>query len=149
MKMTVQRHRKTEDGIIGTLTIPDSLEEFTVENLEKSIPAGLYNVTIDRSPRLHMYTPHIHVPARDDVANLGDAGIRIHPANWPKQLEGCIAVGLKAEADAVDNSKKAFENLMDVVAKKAGFDPDGVEKFAAVEALQVEILDIPTQIPAE
>jgi hypothetical protein len=146
MKMIVQRLRNTDDGIIGTVVIPDFLEEFTIENLEKSIPAGLYNVVIDRSPRLHIYTPHIRVPTRDAS---GDAGIRIHPANWPKQLEGCISVGLKAEADAVDNSKKAFENLMDVIAKKAGFDTDGIEKFVAIEALQVEIRDIPAQIPAE
>ena len=114
MNLVLTRTRKTADGILGTLVIEGLLSEVTVENLEHSIPAGIYDLDIDKSPRLGIFTPHLRVPSRDMAAG-GDAGIRIHPANYPSQLLGCIAVGDKAEADAVDHSRTAFARLMTVL----------------------------------
>ena len=112
MLIIVQRQKKTNDGILGKLDLPTTpLSCYTIENLEHAIPAGSYKVVIDFSPRLQIMTPHIIVPSRDIPAR-GDAGIRIHPANFPYQLEGCIAVGDKLENDAVDDSKKTFQELM-------------------------------------
>lgn len=113
MNIIVTRTQKTTDGIKGSLVCGD-LNEVTIENLEHSFPAGTYNLTIDVSPRLGITTPHIHVPSRDQAAG-GDAGLRIHPANYPGQLLGCIAVGDKAEADAVDHSRTAFARLMAIL----------------------------------
>jgi Family of unknown function (DUF5675) len=113
MNMLLTRTEKTNDGIKGNLLCGD-LQEVTIENLEHSFSSGIYDVTIDKSPRLGIFTPHIRVPDRDQAAG-GDAGIRIHPANYPEQLLGCIAVGDKAEYDAVDHSKDAFARLMTVL----------------------------------
>jgi hypothetical protein len=126
MKITVTRTEKTMDGIKGTLVCGD-LAEVTIENLEHSFPAGTYEMVLDHSPRLGIVTPHILVPERDKAAG-GDAGIRIHPANYPEQLLGCIAVGDKAEPDAVDHSKNAFARLMGVLS-------------AVTEIMEIEVVE--------
>ena len=126
MKITVTRTEKTADGIKGNLVCGD-LTEVTIENLEHSFPAGLYDLVLDHSPRLGIVTPHIRVPSRDQAAG-GDAGLRIHPANYPEQLLGCISVGDKAEPDAVDHSKNAFARLMAVLS-------------AVTEPMQIEVVE--------
>lgn len=125
--IVVQRDHKTVDGIFGTMKF-NSFQCYTVENLAKAIPAGLYSVVIDYSPRFNAQMPHIIVPARDQAAG-GDAGIRIHPANLPVQLEGCIAVGDTEEPDAVDNSRITFNQLFKLITD--------------VDGLQIQVFDIP------
>jgi hypothetical protein len=127
MNLLLTRTRKTADGILGTLVIEGLLTEVTVENLEHAIPAGIYDLDIDKSPRLGIFTPHVRVPSRDAAAG-GDAGIRLHPANYPFQLLGCVAVGDKAEADAVGHSRTAFARLMTVL-------------MATDEPLTIEVLE--------
>ncbi len=83
----------------------------TVENLSRAISEGLYDAVIDLSPRLGYMCPHVFVSDRDLAAG-GDAGIRIHIANEPRQLEGCIATGTKQDGDAVDNSRQAFQAMI-------------------------------------
>ena len=140
MNLIVSRTSKTSDGIRGNLIIDGLLNEVTLENLEHSFPAGTYEVVIDHSPRMGYYTPHIKIPVRDAAAG-GDAGIRLHKANWPFQLEGCIAVGTKAEADAIDDSKDAFGKLMTIVAKPSGTDGSGNVRYVAVEPLTITVND--------
>lgn len=128
MKITVQRTRKTADGILGSMKFDENpFTCFTVENLEHSIPAGVYNAKIDHSPRMNIDTPHIAVPSRDEAAG-GDAGIRIHSANFPSQLLGCIAVGDKQDADAVEDSKATFAKIMGILK--------------GISAFVVEVLDV-------
>lgn len=125
--MILQRERKTADGIFGSLTA-GGIKDVTCENLKCAIPAGIYDVGIDHSPRLGFDTPHIRVPSRDEAAG-GDAGIRIHPANFPMQLLGCIATGDKEDADAVENSKITFNALMAYLRTQ--------------DKIQIQIIDIP------
>lgn len=104
MIIRVQRKRKTVDGIFGVFTIDGmSFECFTVESLVHAIPAGYYPVEFTYSPEFNQVMPLIDVPNR--------TGIRIHPANYPTQLLGCIAVGDKEEPDAVDDSRVTFNIL--------------------------------------
>ena len=108
MKLTVNRNRDTIDGIFGKLTIDtDPFFCYTCENLEKSIPAGEYPLIFSYSRRFQRMMPEILVPKR--------TGIRIHSANYPNQLEGCIAVGNREEEDAVDDSKNTFVKLMIII----------------------------------
>ena len=127
MNLLITRTRKTKDGILGTLEIDRLLIEYTIENLEHSIPAGIYDLDIDKSPKLGIFTPHVRVPSRDTAAG-GDAGIRIHPANYPYELRGCIAVGTEDEADAVDHSRTAFARLMSVLT-------------SATEPITIEVIE--------
>lgn len=110
--MMLVRTKKTADGIFGHWSGDyTSYTCVTVENLQKEVAPGRYQVTFDMSPRLQYVTPHLAVPDRDLAAG-GDAGIRIHKANEPVQLEGCIAPGRVLDGDAVDYSDAAFQELM-------------------------------------
>jgi hypothetical protein len=60
----------------------------TIKNLDRRIPAGIYNVTPYYSPRLKRDVYRLSnsfVPA--------DRNIEIHNGNFPKNTEGCLLVG--------------------------------------------------------
>lgn len=108
MIIRVQRKKQTADGIFGIMTIDgNSFGCFTVENLKDSIPAGNYPVEFTYSPEFNQTMPLIDVPNR--------TAIRIHYANYPHQLLGCIAVGDKEEPDAVDDSRVTFNQLFKII----------------------------------
>lgn len=128
MLITVQRKSKTEDGIFGELSLDwNSFRCVTLENLVHSIPAGLYDLNFTYSPHFNRVMPHIVVPSRDALAG-GDAGIRLHWANFPAQLDGCIAVGTAVDGDSIDESLIPFNKLYAILNMQAG--------------LQIEVKDI-------
>jgi len=62
-----------------------SVEQWKIKG-ETAIPRGKYRVIIDFSPRFQRPMLHLlNVP--------GFAGIRVHGANFAKDVEGCIGVG--------------------------------------------------------
>jgi hypothetical protein len=67
--------------------------------------------------------PHLIVPSRDAAAG-GDAGIRIHWANFPAQLDGCIAVGTDVDGDSIDESLIPFNHLYSILNMQAGIKVD-------------------------
>lgn len=119
MNLTITRKRKTTDAIFGVLSIDTSLFTcFTLENLLLAIKPGVYKVTFDYSPRFNRKMPHIWVPDRDAAAKArgeGNAGLRVHWANFAIQLDGCVAVGDKEEPDAIDNSVVTFNKLFSII----------------------------------
>jgi hypothetical protein len=65
------------------------------------IPEGTYKVIVDHSESKQRMLPHIlDVPSR--------AGIRVHVANFPSEIKGCISLGKIAKADSVFDSGGAF-----------------------------------------
>lgn len=119
LKRLVEKH----NGTWGIITILEDNKSFvTMERLwndNKSmtscIPAGTYIVSQTMSPRFKklMYLVN-NVPNR--------AGIRLHSANWPMQLNGCISLGT-AFADTPRNrmltfSRIAHENFNQLLANK-------------------------------
>lgn len=120
MLITVNRKTKTADGIFGVLSLDwNPFTCVTLENLSKSIPAGIYELNFTYSPHFNRVMPHIVVPTRDLAAG-GDAGIRIHWANFPAQLEGCIAVGTDVDGDSIDESLVPFNQLFKILNMQAG-----------------------------
>ncbi len=103
----IRRNRTTSDATFGELSINDQLVCYTMERNSVIIPAGTYSVEFTFSPHFHRIMPLLNVPGRE--------GIRIHWANYPNELEGCIAVGTQEEIDALDNSKIAFDKLMALI----------------------------------
>ena len=116
----ISRKNQIQNGIFGELSVNGESLGVTVENLERAIPEGMYEASLDLSPRLAYLCPHLKVPDRDLQAG-GDAGIRIHKANYPNQLEGCIAVGTIVDGDAVDDSTEVFDNMMALLPKDQPF----------------------------
>jgi uncharacterized protein DUF5675 len=120
MLIKVQRKSKSIDGIFGSLSLDWSpFTCVTLENLSKSIPAGTYDLNFTYSPHFNRVMPHILVPSRDTLAG-GDAGIRIHWANFPAQLEGCIAVGTMVDGDSIDQSLIPFNQLYAILNQQPG-----------------------------
>ncbi len=115
MKILVTRLDVTDKGVFGHLTLDSNpFNCVTLENHIKLIKEGRYKLIIDHSPHLGYDTPHIIDPVRDGLAG-GDAGIRIHILNWEYQSEGCIGVGMKRDGVAIEQSKTAFNSLMQVL----------------------------------
>lgn len=75
-----------------------------MERTAVCILEGTYPARREMSPHFGFVTPHLTVPNR--------TYIEIHPANYPLQLEGCIAVGTTIDHDTLDNSRAAFGRLM-------------------------------------
>lgn len=103
MLITVTRTNKTEDGRFGNLALDmGSFKCVTEENANVIIPTGVYNVLFMWSNHFQQIMPHILVPGR--------TAIEIHWANWPKQLDGCLALGTETSLanDMVTESKNAW-----------------------------------------
>jgi hypothetical protein len=103
------------EDTIGKLYVEDAFNCYTLElpyNLGRNkpdtdcIPFGNYQVGIDYSPHFGRYMPILlNVPGRSEI--------RIHPANMPTQLLGCIAVGSydPTHPDWISSSRAAFDPL--------------------------------------
>jgi len=126
MIATLDRYRKETYATAGIFRLFDEAKKLifeckTIELPDKNnepkvscIPSGSYDCRWSYSPSFKIYTYEIlNVPNR--------SGIRIHAANYSRQLKGCIALGT-ANADIdkdgtidVTNSKATiaqFEKLM-------------------------------------
>ncbi len=103
MNLTLIRKFKHGDALIGELSVNGERQCYTLERDGVQIPTGTYKIELTFSPHFHRLMPLL------DCA--GRTGIRIHPANYPKQLEGCIAVGYSYEADTISRSVDAFTDL--------------------------------------
>lgn len=123
MRITIQRKSSTVDGIFGVLTLDwNPFTCVTLENRDKAIPAGIYEVDFSYSPHFNRIMPLILVPGRE--------GVRYHWANFPAQLEGCIAVGTAVDGDSIDQSLIPFNRLYALMGQQHG--------------ITTEILDIPS-----
>ena len=77
------------------------------------IPTGSYQVIHRTSPRYKLHFHVLDVPNRD--------WILIHPANFVRQLEGCIAPGeafVDIDGDGlkdVNNSRKTLDRLLEIM----------------------------------
>lgn len=86
---TLIRDKRTEKAILGRLFLGGVVIAYTLENVAKAIPAGLYKVENSKSPKFKRELPLLYnaaVPAK--------RGIRIHVGNSAKDSSGCILVGM-------------------------------------------------------
>jgi hypothetical protein len=123
MNVLVQRRWETQLSVRSEVSVNGQFECFGLEPARINpvhpghpcIPAGAYRVLLTPSPHLGYVTPELlDVPGRSDI--------RIHIANFPKDLLGCLGVGLTTTTDFVGESKAAFGKLMTLlrVATDAG-----------------------------
>lgn len=122
MLIELCRHSYSPAGTFGALTVGD-LELATCELPwhgnkpgESCIPEGVYDLQLRDSPLIDRITKGEYRQGWE-VCNVPDRSyIMIHPANWPEELEGCIAPGLTHGVlngkNGVGSSLPAFRKLM-------------------------------------
>src|SRR5512146_2505714 len=117
MHIEIVRDTYTSISTTGQLFVDGQMECFSLERPEDDpehpcIPEGNYEVLLV-PPGPHLATIFAQYKLFPEVQNVpGRSGIFIHPANWARQLEGCIAPGQPRAENAVYNSKANFERLM-------------------------------------
>lgn len=100
----------------GEIVVPDTLELPWKDNTkgESCIPLGSYLCVLKYSPEhgcnLYWITG---VEDREDV--------EIHWGNYPSNSLGCVLVGQAREANAIDHSRDAYNNMMSYLAGIAQF----------------------------
>lgn len=93
-----------------------SLDEIKKKKIygETAIPKGTYKVILSRSPKFANKGWSIPydglVP--EIVGVKGFSGVRIHPANYATELQGCIAPGFNKVKGGVVNSVLTYTELM-------------------------------------
>jgi len=123
MRVTVQRIERRGSAVTGSLTVSNGGFRIrfacsTLERADKLIAPGTYPLALTVSPKFSraagkpVKTPEI-------TGVTGRAGLRIHVANYTRQLEGCIAPGYsftdldKDGTIDVSESSKAYLALVD------------------------------------
>lgn len=128
MRLTLQRRESSKGATIGTLhadgvflcyTLEDTVREIAGRPVSEwkihgatAIPAGLYRVTLENSPRF----------GPDTLTLLDVDGfqyIRMHAGNSHKDTEGCILLGMSALSDRLvgGTSRPAVTAVKEVVKK--------------------------------
>jgi hypothetical protein len=98
---------------VGRLKIDDKL--FYVLELpwndnkdnESCIPFGIYNCAKHNSPKFGEVFKVLHVPNREEIL--------FHAGNFPKDTHGCLLLGLTKSTNYVGESRKAFQQFMDLL----------------------------------
>lgn len=124
----LERFSYAPDGTFGRLKLPNGRLFFTCERpwlsnkpFESCIPDGIYTLEKRRSPVVERTSGGDYLEGWEVTHVPGRTYIMIHPGNWPRNVEGCIAVGLAYRVlqdqdgehkNAVTQSKSAFAQLM-------------------------------------
>lgn len=110
LQITRNPTKATTDAHFGDMVFNGNVLGCTMERIAVTIPEGTYSAHKELSPHFGFETPHLIVPNR--------TYIEIHPANYPLQLEGCIAIGSAVDGDSLDNSDVAFQKMMAVLPQE-------------------------------
>ncbi len=124
MVITVTRTNKTSDGIFGNLALDgNSFKCVTMEITSLCIPVGIYAIQWMWSDHFQQIMPEILVPGR--------VAIELHWANYPKQLEGCIALGTMYELskDCLDESKIAWTGFIKAILNQPNLTLKVIEDY--------------------
>lgn len=109
-------------AVQGCLFLNDTFIAYTLENADKVIPEGVYNIENSVSPKFKRELPLIYnknVPAK--------RGVRIHVGNSYKDSSACVLVGMGRKGDKLTESAPA-ETMVTMLCRN-------VKKMAIVEAV--------------
>jgi hypothetical protein len=105
VKLSLIRRKFSDHSIISDLFVNNIRECFALENRERAVAEGCYPILITWSNRFKRFLPLL-------MSVKGRTGIRIHAANWPQELEGCIAPGMIEGDDFIGNSVLALGGIL-------------------------------------
>lgn len=108
-ELELRRHAPIAGSILGELFLNGKFLCYTLERVGVAIPADVYQVLLNLSPKFRKLMPLLvgpHVPAK--------WGVWMHCGPTPAHSDGCVLVGL---AKLPNNTKiyksvEAFEQLM-------------------------------------
>ena len=87
--LVLVRNIRKGNAVLGCLFINGTFICYTLENADKAIPEGVYNIENSKSPKFKRELPLIF------NKNLkASRGIRIHRGNTAKDSQGCVLVGM-------------------------------------------------------
>lgn len=107
-------------AVQGRLFLNDTFIAYTLENADKVIPEGVYNIENSVSPKFKRELPLVYnkdVPAK--------RGVRIHVGNTYKESSACVLVGMGRKGDKLIESAPA-ETMVTMLCRN-------VKKMAIVE----------------
>jgi hypothetical protein len=112
MNLLLQRLPSEEKRTHGDLYVDGQWFCYTLEDVvrpvkihgETAIPAGVYPVTLEKSPRFGPNTISVH-----KVENFKH--IRVHGGNTENNTEGCPLVGMERTDTGIRNCKPALDEL--------------------------------------
>lgn len=94
-------------GTFGKVTVGSDFICYSMERTAVQIPVGVYSGCKRYSPHLAREVVGIDVPGRTDI--------EMHNANYPEQLDGCIALGSAVDNGVLDNSIEALEKVLSLL----------------------------------
>lgn len=107
-KLHLERHAINKEVQHGYLKLysdyNDQLWSYScIENVNYLIPNGVYKALYEYSPKFDQKLWELKgIPERREI--------KIHPANFARQLKGCIAIGIREE-DHLLYSRLAVDHL--------------------------------------
>jgi hypothetical protein len=113
MKIEVIRDTLTDTSTIGSLFINGVWHCHSLEDMVRvgpkvfgktAIPCGMFEVTIDTSPRFRKLMIHIL-----SVPNF--SGVRVHKGNKAEDTEGCLLVGSIRGYNWIGNCSGVYNSL--------------------------------------
>lgn len=123
-KLILQRFRRTDESVRGVLILPNfkvfntlELPDLNNSRGKSCIPAGVYKLDFNENEtpltkkyrsRFGFFDYHIQIK---DVPNRDY--IYIHVGNYPKDINGCIAIGLEGGNNSVYKSSMAYALFYD------------------------------------
>ena len=118
--LKINRYESTQAGTFGHIILPSGSE---IHSLEKPwrdnqpniscVTSGLYVAIRHISPRHGECIALVGGQASLSPSSAARWGILIHPANYERQLEGCIAPGLSRHSEMIQRSRDAMDLILD------------------------------------
>ena len=127
------RVSSNEHAVYGILiVVTDNRMTFecrTIENKSKIFPPGTYPIKNEWSPRFQKKLWELYkIPGRSEI--------KIHAANYYKQFDGCIGVGLNHQ----DIDKDGID---DVISSNSALDKFRIEMIG-IERSTIKVIDLAT-----
>lgn len=122
--LVLVRDIRKGDAVLGCLFLNGTFICYTLENADKAIPEGVYNLENSKSPKFKRELPLIF-----NKTVKASRGIRIHRGNTAKDSQGCVLLGMgrSAEKSSVTESAPA-ETMVTMLCRN-------VTKLAVTEAV--------------